>query len=117
MGKIDLKGIVVITSPEQAASWIAWQEGKESTGTDVIACWNLYQNNELVSYDLFAASEVLTDGVIFSVLFPFMEDLSGLMLVPEYSEGGEKPEEAIVLELMNQQEEESPLVGASRIIF
>ena len=110
MGKVDLKGAVILTSPEQAASWLAWQEGEE-TGTDVIACWNLYQNNELVSYDLFASSEVLTDGVIFSVLFPFMEDLSGLMLVPEYSEGGEKPEEAIVLELMNQQEEESPLVS------
>ena len=110
MGKVDLKGSVILTSPEQAASWLAWQEGEE-TGTDVIACWNLYQNNELVSYDLFGSSEVLTDGVIFSVLFPFMEDLSGLMLVPEYSEGGEKPEEAIVLELMNQQEEESPLVS------
>ena len=29
-----------------------------------------------------------------------MEDLSGLSLVPEYAEAGEKPEEAIVLGLM-----------------
>lgn len=97
-GKVDLKGAVILTSPEQAASWLAWQEGLESTGTDVIACWNLYQNGELVSYDLFGASEVLTDGVAFSVLYPFIEDLSGLTLVPEYSEAGEKPDEAIVLE-------------------
>ncbi len=112
MGKVDLKGSVILTSPEQAASWLAWQEGKE-TGTDVIACWNLYQNNELVSCDLFGASEVLTDGVAFSVIFPLMEDLSGLTLVPEYSEGGEKPEEAIVLELMNQESEESPLASSA----
>lgn len=99
-GKVDLKGAVVLTSPEQAASWTAWQEGEEDTGTDVIACWNLYRDGELVSYDLFGASEVLTDGVVFSVMFPYAEDLSGLALVPEYSAAGEKPEEAIVLELV-----------------
>ena len=103
MGKVDLKGTVILISPEQAASWLAWQEGEEETGTDVIACWNLYQNSELVSCDLFGASEVLTDGVAFSVMFPFMEDLSGLTLVPEYSEGGEKPDEAIILEPFAQE--------------
>ena len=39
------------------------------------------------------------DGVAFPVMFPYMEDLSGLTLVPEYSDAGEKPEEAIVLQL------------------
>ena len=102
-GKVDLKGAVVLTSPEQAASWLAWQEGEEGTGTDVIACWYLYQNGEPVSVDLYGASEVLTDGVVFSVMFPFMEDLSGLSLVPEYSEAGEKPEEEIALEPMEQE--------------
>ena len=111
-GKVDLKGIVVMTSPEQAASWIAWQEGEEGTGTDVIACWNLYQNDVLVSTDLCGESAVNgTEEVTFAVMFPFMDNLSNLMLVPEYSEGGEKPEEAIVLELMNQENEESPLVS------
>ena len=57
-GKVDLKGIVVLTSPEQAAGWIAWQEGEEGTGTDVIVCWNLYQNDELVSVDLCGESAV-----------------------------------------------------------
>ena len=105
MGKIDLKGIVVITSPEQAASWIAWQEGKESTGTDVIACWNLYQNGELVSADLFGASAVNgTDEVVFSVMYPYIDDLGGLTLVPEYSEAGEKMDEAIRLETAASQE-------------
>lgn len=104
MGKIDLKGIVVITSPEQAASWIAWQEGKESTGTDVIACWNLYQNGELVSADLFGESAVNgTDEVVFSVMYPYIDDLSGLTLVPEYSEAGEKMDEAIRLETASQE--------------
>ena len=102
MGKVDLKGIVILTSPEQAASWLAWQEGREGTGTDVISCWNLYQNGKLVSYDLFGASEVHEDDVTFAVMFPFMEDLSGLSLVPEYSEAGEKTDEAIILEPMDQ---------------
>lgn len=99
-GQADLKGTVIMASPEQAASWTAWQEGEEETGTDVIVCWNLYQNGEPVSCDLYGASEVLTDGVVFSVLFPFTEDLSGLALVPEYSSAGEKQDEAIPLEPM-----------------
>ena len=102
-GKVDLKGMVVLNSPEQAASWIAWQEGEEETGTDVIACWNLYQNGELVSGDLCGESAVNgTDEVAFAVMFPVMDDLSGLTLVPEYSEAGEVPEEAISLETMEQ---------------
>ena len=103
MGKVDLKGMVRIISPEQAASWIAWQEGTEETGTDVIACWNLYQNGEPVSVDLSGESAVDgTEEVVFAVMFPCVDDLSGLTLVPEYSEAGEEPEEAIALELMNQ---------------
>ena len=99
VGNVDMKGKVRIISPEQAASWIAWQEGEDRTGADVIGCWNLYQNGELVSSDLYGASEVAgTDEVVFEVLFPRMTDLNGLSLVPEYSEGGEAPEEAIVLE-------------------
>ena len=39
----------------------------------------------------------------FSVMFPFMEDLSGLSLVPEYSGAGEKTDEAIILEPMDQE--------------
>ena len=103
IGKVDLKGIVVLTSPEQAASWHAWQEGADSTGTDVISCWNLYQNGELVSCDLFGESAVNEDDVTFAVVFPFMEDISGLTLVPEYSDAGEKPDEAIALEQMNEE--------------
>lgn len=103
IGKVDLKGIVVLTSPEQAASWHAWQEGADSTGTDVISCWNLYQNGELVSCDLFGESAVNEDDVTFAVMFPFMEDVSGLTLVPEYSDAGEKPDEAIALEQMNEE--------------
>ena len=103
IGKVDLKGIVVLTSPEQAASWHAWQEGADSTGTDVISCWNLYQNGELVSCDLYGESAVNEDDVTFAVMFPFMEDVSGLTLVPEYSDAGEKPDEAIALEQMNEE--------------
>ena len=103
MGKVDIKGAVILNSPEQAAEWRAWYDGEEGTGIDVIGCWNLYQNGELVSCDLFGGSEALTDGVVFSVVFPYMEDFSGLTLVPEYSDAGEKPDEAIVLEPMSQE--------------
>ena len=103
MGNVDIKGTIRIVSPEQAASWIAWQEGEEETGTDVISCWNLYQNSELVSADLYGASEVVgTDEVVFEVMFPHMDDINGLILVPEYSDGGEKHDEAIALEFVIQ---------------
>lgn len=103
MGNVDIKGTIRIVSPEQAASWIAWQEGEEETGTDVISCWNLYQNGEPVSADLYGASEIIgTDEVVFEVMFPHMDDINGLILVPEYSEGGEKQDEAIALEFVIQ---------------
>ena len=104
-GKVDLKGTVRLISPEQAASWIAWQEGEEETGTDVIVCWNLYRNGEPVSIDLFAASRVNgTDEVVFDVMFPYLEDINGLSLVPEYSQGGENFEEAIPREPVIQEQ-------------
>lgn len=39
------------------------------------------------------------------MLNPNIEDMEGLTLVPEYSEAGEKPEEAIVLETVPAAEE------------
>ena len=99
MGQLDITGVVRLVSPEQAASWTAWQNGEDSGGVDVIVCWNLYQNGELVSQDLYGASSVpeTGEGVVFDVMYPRMDNLSGLTLVPEYAEAGEKPEEAITL--------------------
>ena len=69
----------------------------------MIICWNLYQNGRPVSCDLFGETTVSnTEDIVFSVMFPFMDDLSGLTLVPEYSDAGEKPDEAIMLEPMDQ---------------
>ena len=99
MGKIDMKGYVYLHSAEQAAAWLAWQEGEEETGADPIGGWTLYQNGEPVSADLYGAFRVEegTDEIVFEVMFPRMEDLSGLALVPDYTQSGEKPEEAIEL--------------------
>ena len=99
MGQLDITGVVRLVSPEQAASWTAWQNGEDSGGVDVIVCWNLYQNGELVSQDLYGASSVpeTGEGVVFDGMYPRMDNLSGLTLVPEYAEAGEKPEEAITL--------------------
>ena len=97
-GKVDLKGLIVLTSPEQAATWHSWLNEEEGTGTDAVVFWVLYQNGEPVSDDLYGANDVFEDDVTFSVMFPAMEDLSGLSIVPEYGDAGVKPEEAIVLE-------------------
>lgn len=99
LGKLDLKGTVRVFSPEQTAGWLAMYEEEKDTGVDVILCWNLYRNGEPVSIDLYGASGVNgTDELVFELMFPFMDDLSGLTLVPEYVEGGEKQDEAIPLE-------------------
>lgn len=99
MGKVDLKGFVRLVSAEQAASWIAWQEGGEETGTDSIGCWILYRDGNPVSADLYGAFYINDmDEITYELMFPRMDDLNGLMLVPEYTRGGEKPEEAIALE-------------------
>ena len=99
MGKVDIRGFVTLVSPEQAAGWTAWQNGEEESGTDVILCWNLYQNGELLSSDLYGASRVdETKGeVIFEVMYPLVDNPANLSLVPEYAQAGENPAEAIVL--------------------
>ena len=52
---------------------------------------------------MYGASEIIgTDEVVFEVMFPHMDDINGLILVPEYSEGGEKQDEAIALEFVIQ---------------
>lgn len=100
MGQIDITGVVSLASPEQAAAWLAMQEGEEGSGADVILYWSLYQNGTLVSEDLYGATSVPEsgEGVVFDVMFPRLEDLGGLTLVPVYAEAGEKPEEAVSLE-------------------
>ncbi len=98
MGKVDITGTIRLISPEQAAEWTAWQEGEESDGTDLILGWNLYKDGEMVSGDLYGASYVgEEDAVIFEVMFPYMDELSGLTIVPEYAKSGEHPDEAIPL--------------------
>lgn len=98
-GRADLKGLVTLTSPQQAAAWLSWQMGGDGTGTDVIVCWDLYRDGELLSFDLCGKTEVNgTEGVTYAFMFPYTEDLDGLALVPEYGSGGEQPGEAILLE-------------------
>ena len=100
-GNIDITGAVCLAAPDQAASWLAWQDGEEDeSGTDIILCWNLYRDGELVSADLDGSVDVSETGdeLLFGLMFPRMEDLTGLSLVPEYAGSGEHPEEAIPLE-------------------
>ncbi len=98
VGKIDLKGFIRITAPEQAASWLAWQEGEDTEGTDLIISWNLYQHGEFVSGDLYGGTSINnTDEVVFELQYPVMDDTEDLSLIPEYAQSGEHPDEAISL--------------------
>ncbi len=103
-GRADLKGTVRVVSPEQARGWTAWQEGKDDTGTDLIMWWNLYQNGEPVDLDGDGGSYVSEDsGVVFELQYPLLSSLEGLSLVPEYSDSGEHPEEAVALQPVPQE--------------
>ena len=99
MGKVDIRGFVTLSSPEQAASWAAWQNGEDESETDVILSWSLYQNGELLSPDLYGASWVDEEEseVVFEVLYPLVDNPANLSLVPEYAQAGENPAEAIAL--------------------
>ncbi len=98
MGKIDMKGVVRITDPAQAASWIAWQEGEDAEGPDLIISWNLYRDGEFVSCDLYGATGVDgTEDVVFELQYPVTDNTENLALVPEYAQAGERPDEAVAL--------------------
>ena len=98
-GLLDIRGSVRLYSPEQAAGWLAWQDGEDDGSGDTVVSWILYQDGEPVSGDLYGACFVDgTEEVVFELMFPLMDDLHGLSLVPEYSASGEKPEEAVPLE-------------------
>ena len=103
-GRADLKGTVRVVSPDQAKGWTAWQEGEDDTGTDLIMWWNLYQNGEPVDLDGDGGCYVSEDGgVVFELQYPLLNSLEGLSLVPEYSDSGEHPEEAIALHPVPQE--------------
>ena len=96
-GKIDTKGRLLLVCP---SDWIAiWKTWENEKNLDVIADWKLYQNGAAVNG---AGTEGarLTDGttIEFSLLFSRLDQLDNLTLVPEYSQTGEHPDEAISIE-------------------
>lgn len=97
LGKVDLKGTVHLTAPE---AWVkAWMDWESEEKLDMIMDWNLYQNGKLIgTAGVQSIREAGTQDIEFDLLYPHTASAAGLTLVPDYSQSGEHPEEAIRLE-------------------
>lgn len=98
-GLVDMKGTIRLTGPEEWAT--VWSTWKNEDQLDMISHWNLYQNGLAVSGH--GTQSVCTAGtreICFDQLYPHLESLQGISLVPVYSQSGEHPDEAILLELI-----------------
>ena len=100
-GQVDWKGTIRLTVPE---AWVKiWNTWENEENLDIIMSWNLYQNGKPVSRT--GVQSIRTEGterMVFDLLYPHMDELEGLTLVPEYSRSGEHPEEAIMMERIVQ---------------
>ena len=97
LGKVDLKGTVHLIAPE---AWVkAWTEWETVGNLDIIMNWNLYQNGKRIGET--GVQSVRAEGtkdMVFELLYPHLTSITGLSLVPDYSQSGEHPDEAIPLE-------------------
>ena len=92
-GNIDLRGTITLTCPP---AWVSMMQAWEG---DVIWDWHLYQNGQLVAeYGADGCGPAGENRLVYELLYPRMESLDGLTLVPWYSDSGEHPDEAIRLE-------------------
>ncbi len=95
-GKVDLKGSIHVIAPEAWAKiWNTWENEE---GLDIIESWNLYQNGVLISKE--GTQSIRTEGneIVFEQLYPHIESIDGLSLVPVFSQTGEHADEAIRIE-------------------
>ena len=99
MGKVDLKGTIRLVSADQVK---CWQPVTGETGpldVDMLLGWKLYQDGQALNLDGFRSASVEgEDTVVYELQFPFLENTSGLTLIPEYVRSGEHPGEGILLE-------------------
>lgn len=102
-GLIDLKGTITVKCP---AVWVTgmndFEDDWEDHGVDVIDVWNLYQNGQLVSAQgtegINCADETT---IVYDMLYPHMDNLDGLTLVPEYTRSGEHMDEALTIQAIS----------------
>ncbi len=96
-GKVDLKGSIRVIVPE---AWVKiWNTWENEENLDIIESWNLYQNGVLISRE--GTQSIRTEGaqeIIFEQLYPHMESIEGLSLIPVFSQSGEHSDEAISIE-------------------
>jgi hypothetical protein len=96
LGKVDMHGTVRVTAPEWANAWL---DLKALEKMDIIDSWNLYQNGKRIStHGTEEIGAVDKEGLFYDLVFPRMDNVEGLTLVPEYSKSGEHPDEAISIE-------------------
>ena len=96
-GGIDVHGTVRLTCPETWADiWKTWDNEQH---LDTVCDWKLYQNGTPVKGYGTESIRVLDDQTLaFTLLFDRVEEAEQLTLVPEYTQSGEHPEEAIRIE-------------------
>lgn len=92
LSKVDSRGSLQVDDPELVKA------RREGIGGDQIISWSLYRNSE----PLYQVTEQDTvDGgdetLFFELKFPAVSDPEGLNLVPEYSQSGPHPDEAVRL--------------------
>lgn len=98
-GLIDLKGTITVTCSDL---WATQMNDWEATGADMINAWNLYQNGVRISSDgterISCADETT---LVYYLLYPRMNSLDGLTLVPEYARSGEHMDEALTIQTID----------------
>ena len=99
LSAIDMKGEIIVEGPEGWTDiWTSWENpGK----LDYINDWKLYVNGaEAEGYNLDGSVWTLEDGkVAFGICYKLDALNADLKLVPVYRYAGEKPEEAIALQV------------------
>lgn len=98
-GKADMQAIIRLTSDEQSKARNELETGDGEISTDLIIYWDLYRNGQVMD-DVYGENRVFMDGdeVVYEMLFPRMDNLSSLSLVPMYTRSGAHEDEAIALQ-------------------
>ena len=75
-----------------------WETWENEQNLDIVSDWKLYRNGIPVEGNGTESISAADDKTLeFTVLFSRLDGLENLTLVPEYSQTGEHPDEAIIM--------------------
>lgn len=99
-GQIDLKGQLVMQCP---AAWVqAFEDWESPDGLDRIDGWALYSGDQPVGGYGIEGIWSEGDALFYDLLYPRLEDLDHLQMVPEYTLSGARLEEGIALMMVEE---------------